>query len=150
MSEYIGISESRLHHMLAVGRKAYQIAKDMGESEEFCRRMFVLGFNHDIGYEFSKSRWQHAQVGANMLASVGVTNPYILSSVSNHGTIPPDETLSWRILNMADMQIDFKGNEVTAEQRLQGLREHYGGISEQYLQSLELCKHLGLIKEEKK
>lgn len=148
MSEYLGISENRLHHMLAVGRKAYQIAKEMEQSEDFCRRMFVLGFNHDIGYEFSKSRWEHAQLGADMLASLGVTNSYTLACVSKHGTIPPDETLSWRILNMADMLIDYKGDEVTAEQRLQGLREHYGGISEQYLQSLELCKHLGLIEED--
>ena len=60
MGKYIGISDNRLRHSIGVARKAYQIAKDMGKDEDFCRKMFMLGYIHDIGYEFSKTQSEHS------------------------------------------------------------------------------------------
>ncbi len=41
MQDYIGISEDRLHHIYAVAKKAYNIAKERGHSEDFARQMFI-------------------------------------------------------------------------------------------------------------
>ena len=45
VNNYIGISEDRLHHMLGVARECYKLAQDMGYNEDFCRRMFMIGWN---------------------------------------------------------------------------------------------------------
>ena len=57
--KYIGISEDRLHHIIGVARKAYAIAKQRGHSEEFARKMFMDGWLHDVGYEFSEKQGHH-------------------------------------------------------------------------------------------
>lgn len=57
--KYIGISEDRLHHIIGVARKAYAIAKQRGHSEEFARKMFMAGWLHDVGYEFSEKQGHH-------------------------------------------------------------------------------------------
>lgn len=64
---YIGISEARLHHILGVARKSYKIAKEMGYDERFCRRCFMLGWIHDVGYEFSEKQSEHPNVSAELL-----------------------------------------------------------------------------------
>ena len=64
---YIGISENRIHHILGVARKAYKIAKDMGFEEDFCRRCFMLGWIHDVGYEFAEKQSEHPDISAEML-----------------------------------------------------------------------------------
>lgn len=38
MENYIGISENKLHHILAVARQCYKIAKSENKSEEFCQK----------------------------------------------------------------------------------------------------------------
>ena len=39
MSEYIGISENKLRHILGVARKAYAVAKDRGHDEELATNL---------------------------------------------------------------------------------------------------------------
>ena len=52
--EYIGITSNRLEHSIAVARKCYTLAKTEYEmSEEEARKMFLMGFIHDMGYEFT-------------------------------------------------------------------------------------------------
>ena len=70
MEDYIGISEDRLHHILGVARKAYKIAKEEGFDEDFARKMFMIGWLHDIGYEFSKEPDNHAEESVNLLLGI--------------------------------------------------------------------------------
>ena len=147
MSNYIGISEDRLHHILGVSRKAYSIAKDMGYGEPFARKMFMLGWNHDVGYEFSEEQTEHADISATMIVYLmnndGVNNKNYYA-IKRHGYYAEDETVEWKILNMADMLIDSKGNEVTVSQRLDDIKERYGEHSNQYLTACDICYRIGL------
>ena len=67
MGDNIGISDDRLHHILGIARKWYKIAKEEGFDAEFCRRMFMIGWCHDVGYEFIKTQETHANMSAEML-----------------------------------------------------------------------------------
>ena len=67
MDKYIGISEDRLHHIIGVARKAYQLAKSMDCDEDFARKMFMVGWVHDVGYEFSKEQAEHPGISSEML-----------------------------------------------------------------------------------
>ena len=46
------IDEDRLEHSLAVARKMVEIGKIKGLAEEELKDLFMLGYNHDIGYEY--------------------------------------------------------------------------------------------------
>ena len=147
--KYIGISEDRLHHILGVARKAYEIAKDMGYDECFCRRCFMLGWLHDVGYEFSEKQSEHSYVSEELLRSLS-SEPCnkewanALSAIRKHGAYTENETAEWKILNMADMQIDSQGNEVNVSQRLEDIRNRYGEHSNQYLTACDICYRIGL------
>jgi HD superfamily phosphodiesterase len=63
--QFIGISEDRLKHILGVSRKAYRIAKDRGHDEKFARKMFMAGWLHDVGYEFSTGKLYNCDLNAS-------------------------------------------------------------------------------------
>ena len=136
-----GISESRLHHLLGVARKAYKIAKERGHSEDFARKCFLLGWLHDVGYEFCDKEKDHAAVGADMLLLLDC-NEY--EAVSLHGKYMENMTEEYRILNMADMQVDAEGNEVDVTKRLEEIKERFGEHSDKYLTACDICFRLGL------
>ncbi len=45
------IDNNRLNHSLAVSRKMIEIGKEYNLDDNALQDLFVLGFNHDIGYE---------------------------------------------------------------------------------------------------
>lgn len=146
---YIGITEARLHHILGVSRKAYKIAKEMGYDERFCRRCFMLGWIHDVGYEFSENQSEHPDVSAELLRTLGdifdgEDGKVSIMAIKNHGLYTEDETVEWKILNMADMQVDSQGNETSVSQRLDDIRNRYGEHSDQYLTACDICYQIGL------
>ncbi len=150
MPKYIGITENRLRHTLGVARKAYSIAKDMGEDEDFCRKCFMLGWVHDVGYEFSEKQSDHPDVSAKMLlcmnedSTVSDLQKRFYKAVKGHGRYVEDKTLEWRILNMADMLVDSDGKEVDVMTRLDGIKDRYGEHSDQYLTACDICYLIGL------
>lgn len=81
MSDCIGISEDRLHHILGVAKKAYSLAKEMGYTENSARRMFMLGWVHDVGYEFLEAPEEHPNVGAEMLRNLTNGNTILLDEI---------------------------------------------------------------------
>ena len=131
--DYIGISNDRLFHMLGVARQCYDIAKKMGFDESFCRKMFIIGFNHDIGYEFSKNKNEHPTISSNMLESLGTIDENSLLAIKEHGDFPSIDSIEWKILNLADMTIDSKGHKVNIEQRLEDIENRYGKNSNTYI-----------------
>lgn len=139
----IGISEDRLHHIIGVARKAYQLAKEEGHNEEFCRRMFLLGFLHDIGYEFSEWGNEHPKIGAEMLTDFAQNQDRCIDAVREHGEPLNEMSDESRILNMADMLIDFTGTEVDIKTRLNNIKLRHGdsGI---YKKACEIAENLGL------
>lgn len=143
---YIGISEARLHHILGVARKSYKIAKDMGYDERFCRRCFMLGWIHDVGYEFSENQSEHPNVSAELLWTLGDNEEWVntVSAIKDHGLYTENETAEWKILNMADMQVDSQGNEVSVSRRLDDIKNRYGEHSDQYLTACDICYRIGL------
>lgn len=46
------INNDRLNHSIAVARKMVEIRKKYNLNDNELKDLFVLGFNHDIGYEF--------------------------------------------------------------------------------------------------
>ncbi len=143
---YIGISEDRLHHILGVARKAYKIALERGHDEEFARKMFVLGFNHDIGYEFSTKKSEHPDISSRMLSdafyggkeSLGDIGGDSVRAILKHGRYIDVVTEEWLILNQADMQVDSKGREVDVYKRLDDIKDRFGEHSEVYLTACDI------------
>lgn len=153
-NNFIGISEDRLHHIIGVARECYRLSEEMNMPEEFCRKMFVIGWNHDIGYEFSKKQSEHAGVSADMIKFLGITGNDVCSqktrhAIRTHGSDTKTKSLEWKILNIADLTIDSKGNRVNVLKRLEDIKERYGENSFEYINSLHIAKLVGLlIKEE--
>ena len=147
---FIGISETRLHHILGVARKAYKIAKEMGFEEDFCRKCFMLGWIHDVGYEFAEKQSEHPDISAKMLllinedTVVSDLKQSFYKAIKEHGKYPSEMTEEYRILTMADMFVDSNGKEVTVSQRLEDIKNRYGEHSNQYLTACDICYHIGL------
>lgn len=129
------ITENRLHHIIGVARKAYKIAKDLGYDEDFARKCFALGWNHDIGYEFDPEH--HAKIGAEILKDFDNTE-----AIRYHGFVPENITTEWLILNLADMTTSPLGEDVTIDERLAEIESRYGADHEWYILAKDTCKVL--------
>lgn len=81
---------------------------------------------------------------------IGSSAPYneewvnALSAIRKHGSYTVNETAEWKILNMADMQVDDQGNEVDVSQRLEDIKNRYGEHSNQYLTACDISYRIGL------
>ena len=130
----------RLNHSLAVANKMVEIGKDLNLKESDLKDLFVLGYNHDIGYKFCSNNIKHNTVGGEILKNNGYK---YWKEVYYHGN--PDaeyKSLFLKILNMADMKIDKYGNDVGYEKRLEDIKSRYGKNSKPYICSSKIINSL--------
>ena len=139
------IDENRLKHIIGVARKCYNMAKDeFNMSEEKAREMWLMGFLHDIGYEFSDdtNSNKHPIIGFDILC----IDPEMLSNISysilNHGETADSWGVADYILNLADMTVDSKGNDVTLAERCRDIDERYGRYSTQSCKALNMVSKI--------
>lgn len=134
------MDELRLKHSYAVGKKMQEIGKEKGLSEEEIKELFVLGLNHDIGYEFTDNGINHNIIGGEVLKSSGYQ---YWREVYYHGELDIDyQSLFLDILNMADMQVDRYGNDVGYDKRLEDIATRYGAESHVYKKCEKLISNI--------
>lgn len=139
----IGISNDRLNHSIEVARMMVELSEKAGWSPAKCQEMFLLGYVHDIGYEFAENQCDHADIGAEILKEQGYK---YWQEVALHGKIDSSyESEELRMLNIADMSVDSKGNRVGAKKRLEDIGDRYGLESKQYLEAVQLANRIGLL-----
>ena len=108
-------------------------------SEIELQELFLLGYLHDIGYEFATNE-NHNSIGGNLLKE---SNYKYWQEVYYHG-IPNSEykSLYLDILNTADMMIDKYGNDVGFDKRLEDIKKRYGEDSIQYVNCFKIVNEL--------
>ena len=133
----------RLKHSISVGRKMMEIGKEKNLADFELKELFLLGYNHDIGYEFSDKGINHNVIGGEILKENGFKH---WKEVYYHGEVDSDyKTIYLDILNQADMQIDKYGNDVGYTKRLEDIKERYGEESIVYKKAYELVKKLNIV-----
>ena len=60
------MDQDRLNHSIAVAKKMVEIGKKYNLDDEQLQELFLLGYNHDIGYEFGNNE-DHRIIGGNIL-----------------------------------------------------------------------------------
>ena len=124
------MDRNRIFHSLAVANKMVEIGKSYNLKEDKLEELFILGFNHDIGYKFSNNKIEHNIVGGNLLKNNGYK---YWKEIYYHGNPNPSyKSLYLTILNMADMKIDKFGNDVGFKKRLEDIKMRYGEDSQEY------------------
>ena len=124
------MDNDRLNHSIAVARKMVEIGKDFGLKEDELKELFLLGYLHDIGYEYDNTGANHNKIGSNILKQSGYKYH---KEVYYHGEIEDEySSLYLKILNKADMQIDKYGNDVGYDKRLEDIKNRYGKDSNVY------------------
>ena len=114
----------RLKHSYGVAKKMQEIGKRMHLSNEQLEDLFVLGLNHDIGYEFNENGIDHNKIGGLILKRSGYQ---FWREVYYHGMLTNEyDSIYLAILNQADMQIDKFGNDVGYQKRLEDIASRYG------------------------
>lgn len=128
----------RLKHSYSVAKKMQEIGKQMHLPDNELEDLFVLGLNHDIGYEFSENGANHNVIGGNLLRKNGYQ---YWQEVYYHGILTNEyDSRLLRILNQADMQIDKYGNDVGYEKRLEDIKGRYGENSIVYQRCVEMIE----------
>ena len=128
----------RLKHSYAVANKMIELGQEKNLSTEQLDELFLLGYLHDIGYQYDKDN--HAVAGAKVLKE---NNYKYWQEVYYHGN--PDseyQSLYLDILNTADMMIDKYGNDVGFDKRLEDIKGRYGEESVPYTRCLKLVKKI--------
>jgi myo-inositol-1(or 4)-monophosphatase len=139
------IDDNRLKHSITVARKMQEIACNYNLSEEDKNNLFVIGLNHDIGYEFTDKPTNHNKIGGEILKNTGFK---FWKEVYYHGETDCDYKSTFlTILNMADMQIDNEGNDIGYTKRLENIKNRYGENSNVYQKCVKLVNDL--IKEDR-
>ena len=134
------MDNDRLKHSLAVARKMVEIAKLNGLLENEIANCFVIGYSHDIGYEFAKDGINHNKIGGEILKQTGFK---YWKEVYYHGIVDSEyESVYLNILNQADMQIDKYGNDVGYDKRLEDIKNRYGEKSEIYINCSKLVSKI--------
>ena len=130
--------EDRLRHSIVVARKMVAIAKSKNLSDEDIKNCFVIGYNHDIGYEFTTNGINHNIIAGQILKN---NNFKYWREIYYHGEINTDyNSIYLTILNQADMQIDKYGNDVGYSKRLEDIKNRYYENSEIYNKCYKLVK----------
>lgn len=130
----------RLKHSYGVANKMREIGTQNGLNDDELEDLFVLGLNHDIGYEFSEFGFQHNKIGGDILKKSG----YIYwKEIYYHGEVQDEyKSLFLDILNSADMQIDKYGDDVGYDKRLKDIENRYGRDSDVYKKCVLLVNEL--------
>ena len=132
------MDEDRLRHSIVVARKMVAIAKSKNLSDEDIKNCFVIGYNHDIGYEFTTNGINHNIIAGQILKN---NNFKYWREIYYHGEINTDyNSIYLTILNQADMQIDKYGNDVGYSKRLEDIKNRYYENSEIYNKCYKLVK----------
>ena len=133
------MDSNRINHSLAVANKMLELGKEKDLSEEQLKELFILGYNHDIGYQFGNNE-NHNMIGGNLLKEC---NYKYWKEVYYHG-VPNSEykSLYLDILNYADMSIDKYGNDVGFDKRLEDIKSRYKENSIQYINSVKIINEL--------
>lgn len=137
--EVLVVDNDRLKHSYAVANKMIELGKEKSLSEIELQELFLLGYLHDIGYEFGTNE-NHNIIGGNILKESNYKN---WQEVYYHG-IPNSEykSLYLDILNTADMMIDKYGNDVGFDKRLEDIKNRYGVDSIQYINCVKIINQL--------
>ena len=126
-------------YSISVARRMVEIGKSYGLSDKELEKFFVLGLNHDIGYEFDDGK-SHNVVGGNILKR---GNYKYWKEVYYHGVVQEEySSLYLKILNTADMQVDKYGNVVGFEERLKDIKSRYGEESIAYKRCVKLIEFI--------
>lgn len=134
------MDEDRLKHSLSVARKMVEIADKMNLNENEKEICFLIGYNHDIGYEFTDNNINHGIVGGKILKMAGFK---YWREIYYHGENDTEFTSIYlNILNQADMQVDCYGNDVGYNKRLEDIKERYGQNSNIFIKCCELIEKL--------
>lgn len=134
------MDDNRIKHSIAVARKMIEIAKNKKLSEEKIINCFIIGYNHDIGYEFTTNGLNHNIIGGEILKNCGFK---FWKEIYYHGEINDEyNSIYLDILNQADMQIDKYGNDVGYDKRLEDIQNRYGENSEVYNKCCKLVKRI--------
>lgn len=137
----IGMDENRLRHCRGVGVRASELGCALfGWSDEKCREMFVMGYLHDIGYQFAHEQSEHEELGGDLLRSLGFT---YWAEIFHHGN--PDSAYQSNellVLNLADMLTSKDGSATTIPARLEDIASRYGVESTQYVAAKRLAEVL--------
>lgn len=134
------MDSDRLKHSLAVANKMVKIGQGKGFNDIQLQELFVLGYNHDIGYRFTSDKSKHNIVGGEILKSANYKH---WQEVYNHGNPSTNySSIYLDILNQAAMQIDKYGNAVSYDERLEDIKQRYGNNSIQYINAKEIIKRL--------
>lgn len=130
----------RLKHSYAVAKKMQEIGKKMNLSDKELESLFVIGLNHDIGYEYAPDGKNHARIGGEILKENGFE---YWKEVFYHGSVTEEYHSKFLdILNCADMQIDKYGNDVGFEKRLEDIKARYfESQPEVYQKCCDMVKH---------
>lgn len=143
--ERFTINDNKMNHILAVARLMYQMAIDDGKDEEYAKEMFLLGYVHDIGYEFCTKSTDHPNIGSDILqkSNYKYSNQVLYHGKPNKNDI--EDQYAMDLLDKADLLIDHTGKYVGAKIRLEDIKSRYGENSHQYLNALTMVKKLKLI-----
>lgn len=122
------LSENKIKHVHAVAEYMYDHAKEYDLDPE---KMYIVGLLHDIGYIGTKKG--HSEYGADLLARIGF-DERMSYAIRNHGSdlSTIDVTQELLLLVKADLQIDYEGEFVGFEARIEGIKIRYGEESNVY------------------
>ena len=134
------MDNDRLKHSYAVAKKMMEIATEYKLSKEDIQNCFLIGLNHDIGYEFAIKGVNHNKIGGELLRVNGFK---YWKEVYYHGDINCQyKSIFLDILNQADMQIDKYGNDVGYDRRLEDIKERFGESSTIYKNCITLIESI--------
>ena len=133
------MDNDRLKHSYAVANKMVELGKEKHLTDEQLQELFLLGYVHDIGYQFGTNE-NHNVIGGKMLKD---NNYKYWKEVYYHGVSNSEyKSLYLDILNTADMMIDKYGNDVGFDKRLEDIKNRYGENSIQYNNCVKIVNEL--------
>lgn len=138
------ITNNKLRHILGVAVRCKELAEENGMSEEEQNACFIMGFLHDVGYSNLFGRKDldgHPEIGYNMVKDFN-KHEEALEAIKNHGTAYDNLTVYDKILNTADLEVNYYGECVTFAERLQDIASRHDIYSEHYQMAVRQAEAL--------
>ena len=134
------MNENRLKHIYGVAKKMVEIAKSLNLSKEVQEELYMLGFLHDAAYGLTQEGKNHDIIGGEILKRCGYK---YWKEIYYHGKLQTEYDSTYlRILNMADMQVNSRGEDVGYVERLEDIKERFGKESTVYKNCIEFINYV--------
>lgn len=144
------MSENKLKHSIVVARMCQKLAKEKYSlSDDYSKSCWVMGYLHDIGYEFidESELFNHSFASGKAVSGAFCMfeNSEFLNAIIMHDKYKEMPSYALLIMWEADLRVNKEGKVVSIKERMEDICKRYDD-RDLYHHEIKILENLAMIR----